>query len=61
MRAAFAMRRKTLANNLKAAFGLNQQAAKDVLEAAGLDAQVRGEALTHQELCRVADAIASII
>ena len=60
IRAAFAMRRKTLANNLKAAFSLDQQAAKAVLEAAGLDERVRGEALTLEELCRVSDAIASL-
>ena len=57
VRAAFAMRRKTLANNLKAAFGLDQQAACEVLDAAGVDRQVRGEALTLEELCRVANAI----
>lgn len=57
IRAAFAMRRKTLANNLKAAFGLDQQAAKAVLAAAGVDERTRGEALDHEELCRVADAI----
>lgn len=55
--AAFAMRRKTLANNLKAAFGLDNDGAKAVLNAAGVDERVRGEALTLQELCRVADAI----
>ena len=57
IRAAFAMRRKTLANNLKASFGLDQQAAKAVLTAAGLDERVRGESLNHIELCRVADAL----
>ncbi len=56
--AAFAMRRKTLANNLKAAFGLDQGAAADVLERAGLDVRVRGEVLTLSELCRVADLLA---
>jgi len=60
IRAAFAMRRKTLANNLKAAFGLDQQQAKDVLAAAGVDERVRGEALSLEELCRVADAISEI-
>ena len=59
--AAFAMRRKTLANNLKAAFGLDQQQAKDVLAAAGVDERVRGEALSLEELCRVADAIFEIV
>ena len=55
--AAFAMRRKTLANNLKAAFGLDNDAARAVLGAAGVDERVRGEALTLQELCRVADGL----
>lgn len=55
--AAFAMRRKTLANNLKAAFGLDNDAARAVLAAAGVDERVRGEALTLQELCRVADGL----
>ena len=58
--AAFAMRRKTLANNLKAAFGLDNEGAKAVLNAAGVDERVRGEALTLQELCRVADAITGL-
>lgn len=57
IRAAFAMRRKTLANNLKASFGLDQQRAKAVLAAAGVDERARGEALSLEELCRVADAI----
>lgn len=56
--AAFAMRRKTLANNLKAAFGLDNDGARAVLEAAGVDVRVRGEALSLQALCRVADSIA---
>ena len=55
--AAFAMRRKTLQNNLKAAFGLDAAQAAAVLEAAGVDARVRGEALTLRELCRVSDAL----
>lgn len=55
--AAFAMRRKTLANNLKASFGLDNDGARAVLAAAGVDERVRGEALSLQELCRVADAL----
>ncbi|MBR1821419.1 MAG: ribosomal RNA small subunit methyltransferase A [Clostridia bacterium] len=57
IRAAFAMRRKTLANNLKATFGFSQEVAKAILSAAGADEKVRGEALTLEELCRVSDAI----
>jgi len=56
--AAFAMRRKTLANNLKAAFGMNQAEAVAALEAAGLNPQVRGEALTLDELARLSDCLA---
>ena len=55
--AAFAMRRKTLANNLKASFGMDQGTAQRVLEAAGMDPRVRGEALSLRELCRVSDVI----
>lgn len=58
VRAAFAMRRKTLVNNLQGAFSLTREQAVAVVEAAGLDARVRGEALTMQELCVVADALA---
>ena len=55
--AAFAMRRKTLANNLKASFGLTQDQAREVLLAVGVDERVRGEALTLEELNQVCDAI----
>ena len=55
--AAFAMRRKKLTNNLKASFGLDQGAAVAVLERAGLDANVRGEALQVDQLCAVANEI----
>ena len=57
IRAAFAMRRKTLANNLKAAFGMTQDEARDALLAAGVDERVRGEALNLHELARVSDEI----
>ena len=55
--AAFAMRRKTLVNNLKAGFGLSAQEATALLEDAGEDARVRGEALSLEALCRVSDAL----
>lgn len=59
IRAAFAMRRKTLVNNLKASFGMSQDAARQALIDAGLDERVRGEALTLEELNRVCDAMRS--
>ena len=55
--AAFAMRRKTLANNLKAAFGIDQAAATEILAAVGVDVRVRGEALSLQELARLSDVL----
>lgn len=58
IRAAFAMRRKTLVNNLKASFGMSQDAARQALVDAGLDERVRGEALTLEELYRVYSVIA---
>ncbi len=57
VQAAFAMRRKTLVNNLKSAFGITADQAADVLAAAELDGRVRGEALTLAELARVSDAL----
>ena len=57
VRAAFAMRRKTLVNNLQGAFSLTREQAASIVEGAGLDARVRGEALTMQELCTVSDAL----
>lgn len=59
--AAFAMRRKTLANNLKASFGMKQEQIQMVMDAAGIDVRVRGESLKLEELCRIADAISEII
>ena len=55
--AAFAMRRKTLANNLRAAFSLDADAAREVLLRAGLPAQVRGEAVPLEGLARLSDAL----
>ena len=55
--AAFAMRRKTMANNLTMAFGIPREKALAALEAAGQSATVRGEVLTLAELADVADAL----
>ena len=53
----FAMRRKTLANNLSASFGLSKEEAREALLTAGLDPRVRGEALTLEEICRLSDSM----
>ncbi len=55
--AAFAMRRKTLLNNLCATFRLDRAEALRVLAEAGLDEKIRGERLTLEELAAVADAL----
>lgn len=55
--AAFAMRRKTLANNLSAAFGMGKPEAEAMLTSLGLDGKVRGEALTIAQLAEVAEEL----
>ncbi len=49
----FHMRRKTLVNNLKACCGMKQEEAVAALEAAGLNPQVRGEALELEDMVRL--------
>ena len=45
---------------INAAFGLDQAAAVSALEVAGLDARVRGEALSLQELSRLSDVLCDL-
>lgn len=54
---AFRMRRKTLANNLTSGLGISRETALAALEAAGVDARVRGEALELEQLARVQNAL----
>lgn len=53
VRSAFAMRRKTLVNNLNASFGISKQEAIERLNRAGLDERVRGEALSLEDYIRL--------
>lgn len=46
VRSSFAMRRKTLANNLSVAFQIDKQEASKIIEEAGFSPMVRGEALS---------------
>ena len=55
--AAFALRRKTMLNNLCATFRADRARALAWMEQAGLDEKIRGEKLTLPELARLADAI----
>ena len=55
--AAFALRRKTMLNNLCATFRVERAQALAWMEAAGLDEKVRGEKLTLVEIAALTDAI----
>ena len=58
VRASFAMRRKKLSNGLAAGFPeLGKNGAAEVIEAAGFDANVRGETLGIPEFARLANEI----
>ncbi len=59
VRAAFSSRRKTLENNLMAAFSMTREEAKALLAEAQVSAGVRGEALSPEALGHLADLIAS--
>ena len=56
--AAFALRRKTMVNNLCATFRADRAQAVQWMADAGLDERVRGERLTLEELARLADVMA---
>lgn len=58
--AAFALRRKTMVNNLCATFHLERQEALGLMNAAGLDEKLRGEKLTLDELARLSDAYTAL-
>ncbi len=60
IKSAFAMRRKTLVNNLSAARGLDKARAALLLEGVGLNARVRGEELTVSQLAAVFEALKNL-
>ena len=55
--AAFAMRRKTMVNNLCATFRVDRAKAVEWVTGAGLDEKIRGEKLTLEELASLANVI----
>lgn len=59
-KAAFLMRRKTLANNLVATFSIDKPTAEQILEACGFSKTIRGEALSVEELIRLSDALSEL-
>jgi 16S rRNA (adenine1518-N6/adenine1519-N6)-dimethyltransferase len=58
VRAAFAQRRKNLANALGAGLGLGAERARAVLARAGIDAGRRAETLSLDEFGRLAEGVA---
>lgn len=57
IKAAFAMRRKTLVNNLSREFGISKPDVSGILRSLQMNDSVRGEALSAKELARIADAL----
>ena len=56
-RAAFAMRRKTLANNMAASLGVDRNTAAELISRAGLAPTVRGEAMSIAEFAALSDIL----
>ena len=57
VRASFAMRRKTLINNLSVAFKLSKEELKSILIGCGIKENIRGECLSLEEYGKLADEI----
>ena len=60
IKAGFAMRRKTLVNNISMAFGLSKEAANAIIKSAGLPETIRGEALDLDNYKALAAAIRAL-
>lgn len=61
IKGAFAMRRKTLVNNLIASFSISREQAADVMEAAGIGARCRAEALSIAQFCQLSDELGKVL
>ncbi|MDE6189018.1 MAG: 16S rRNA (adenine(1518)-N(6)/adenine(1519)-N(6))-dimethyltransferase RsmA [Clostridia bacterium] len=57
IRAAFAMRRKTLVNNLMSKLGISRVQAEEALSSLGIDLKARGETLNVEEYIRLAEKL----
>ena len=60
VRSAFAMRRKTLLNNLISGFALNREQAASYLEAVGLSVQARAEELSLEDFAKLSRQLQSL-
>ena len=56
VRGLFAMRRKTIVNNMKASFGIKGEQAQRILQKAGVEGTRRAETLSPEEFARLANA-----
>jgi len=61
IKCAFAMRRKTIENNLKSYFKFNSDTVKEIIEKSGLQVGIRGEKLTTLELVNLSNIISEYI
>ena len=61
VRGAFAMRRKTLANNLSVAFRMSKQQAAELIESCGFSPLVRGEALSLCDYVKLSRALEKML
>ncbi len=57
IKSAFAMRRKTLENNLKTSFGLSTETIRQILDNIGLPPQIRGEKLSTEDFVKLSNEI----
>lgn len=57
VKAAFSQRRKTAANSLSSGLAISKEKVTQIITAAGLSPTVRAEALTMEELARLADKL----
>ncbi len=58
---AFAMRRKTLSNNLKTAFNLSGEKINNLCESVGISPSVRGETLTTQQFVTLSNFLNNLL
>lgn len=57
IKSAFAMRRKTLVNNLMNGLNLSREQVENALQSIGLDTKIRGEVLTIEQYIQLADIL----
>lgn len=60
VKSAFAMRRKTLANNLAAGFGITKSAAEQIIAECNLPQNCRGEELDVAQFAQLAQAVKAV-